>query len=263
MHLDEYRDKRVLVTGAASGMGAAVTELLIEAGAEVHASDRAAGVAPVMQWHPCDLGTAAGVAALIEAVPTPDCVFCCAGLPQTYPGSDVVAVNFLANRALVAGLAPDLAPGASIAVISSVTYGWERMMRTLAPLVVSGSFDEGRSWYEANEGGLGDPYIVSKMSLTAWCVAEAPRLAERGIRLNVLGPGTTDTPMLPFFQEAIGAEALDAMPCPIGRRSDAYEQARALLFLNAPSSSYLVGAVLYNDGGMSATFGAMALQAAR
>jgi len=262
LNVEEYTGQRVLVTGAASGMGAAVVELLTAAGAEVHAADRTEVRAPVAAWHPCDLSTEEGVAALVEAVPTPTSVFACAGLPQTNPGADVIAVNFLANRALVAGLAPDLAPGAAIAVVSSVTYGWERMLRTLGPLVVSDGFAAGLAWFSAHEDEVGDPYVASKMALTAWAVSAAPGLAERGIRLNVLGPGTTKTPMLPEFEAAVGAQ-LAAAPCPIGRLSEADEQARALLFLNAPSSSYLAGAVLYNDGGMSASFGAMAVEAAR
>lgn len=262
MHLEEYAGRRVLVTGAASGMGAAVTEALVGAGAEVHAADRVEGSAPVAAWHPCDLSTAAGVADLVAAVPTPESVFACAGLPQTHPPADVVAVNFLANRALVAGLEPDLAPGASLAVVSSVTYGWERMLRSLGPLVVSDGFDAGLAWFAAHQAEVGDPYVASKMALTAWAVSAAPGLVARGIRLNVLGPGTTKTPMLPEFEAAVG-DQLAAAPCPIGRLSEADEQARALLFLNAPSSSYLAGAVLYNDGGMSASFGAMAVEATR
>jgi len=73
-------------------------------------------------------------------------------------------------------------------------------------------------------------------------------------RLNVLGPGTTETPMLPAFEAALG-DALYAMPCPLDRRSTADEQARALLFLNDPANASLTGAVLFNDGGMSAALG--------
>jgi NAD(P)-dependent dehydrogenase (short-subunit alcohol dehydrogenase family) len=57
--------------------------------------------------------------------------------------------------------------------------------------------------------------------------------------------------MLPAFEAFLG-DALDAMPCPLDRRSTAEEQARALLFLNDPANASLTGAVLFNDGGMSA-----------
>jgi NAD(P)-dependent dehydrogenase (short-subunit alcohol dehydrogenase family) len=258
---DEYGGLRALVTGAASGMGAAVTELLVRGGAEVHAVDVAPVTAPVAAVLRCDLRDESEVHSLAEAIDPPDAVFCCAGLPQTHPAAEVLAVNFLANRSLIDTVAPRMAVGGAIAVVSSVTYGWERTMKSLAPLVTSPTFSSGAKWYAAHQSTLGDPYVVSKMCLTAWCVAESVDLATRGIRLNVLGPGTTETPMLPSFQEAIG-DQLHAMPCPVGRPSAPEEQARAMLFLNAPSSTYLVGSVLYNDGGMSASFAALTVAVA-
>lgn len=258
---ERWRGRPCLVTGAASGMGAAVVERLVDRGARVHAVDRQAVAAPVAEVSICDLRHAGEIEDLVGALTVvPDAVFCCAGLPQTFPAVDVVAVNFLANRLLVDRLAPRLSPGSAIAVISSVTYGWERTAAALAPLVDTPSFAAGIAWYEEHDDPTGDPYVTSKLALTAWAVRRAVGLAAGGVRLNVLGPGTTETPMLPAFRQALGAGALDAVPCPIGRRSTPAEQADALIFLNDPAARSLVGAVLYNDGGTSATLAAAAFE---
>ena len=76
-------------------------------------------------------------------------------------------------------------------------------------------------------------------------------LAQRGLRINTLCPGVTETPMMPDFEKTVG-DQLAALPCPIGRRSTAEEQAHALLFLNSVEAAYLTGAELFNDGGATA-----------
>ena len=252
---------RALVTGAASGMGAATVHLLLAAGTEVAAVDLADLDAPVAATYRADLSDPAALAALLDRLPAGlDAAYLCAGLPQTHPGERVVAVNLLANRVLIEWLGSTMPAGAAIAVVSSVTYGWERMMPRVQPLLDAPSYEDGLAWWRENGEEQGDPYVFSKYALTAYCVGVAVDLATRGIRLNVLAPGNTDTPMFPAFEQALGADRLRAMPCPLGRRSSAGEQADALCFLNDPANGYLTGTVLYNDGGMSA---ALALASSR
>ncbi len=242
-------------------MGAAAVRRLLAADVEINAVDRAEVRAPVAASHRVDLSDPVAVSTLLDRLPRGlDAAYLCAGLPQTHPGDRVVAVNLLANRVLVEWLGSTMAPGGAIAVISSVTYGWERMLPRVQPLLDTPSFEAGVDWWHAHGAGVGDPYVFSKYALTAYCVDAAVSLAERGVRLNVLAPGNTDTPMFPAFEEALGVDRLEEMPCPLGRRSTAEEQADALLFLNHPANAYLTGSLLYNDGGMSA---ALALASAR
>ena len=56
-------------------------------------------------------------------------------------------------------------------------------------------------------------------------------------------------------------DQLAALPCPIGRRSTAEEQAHALLFLNCSEASYLVGCEFFNDGGSTAVMNASIAEA--
>ena len=252
-----FEDKDVLVTGAASGMGRAVVSDLLACGARVHAVDMEKVQAPVASRVQCDLRDEAALTSAVACLPSLQAAFLCAGLPQTKPAIDVVTVNFLANRELVRSLVPHMAPFGGIAVVASLTYGWERFAKRTRPLLDTASFEEGRRWCEANLEMVGDPYVFSKMAITAWCVEASIDLAPQRVRLNVLGPGMTDTPMLLEFRDAVG-EQLDAMPCPMGRPSTAEEQAAAMLLLNDPACTYLTGSVLFNDGGASASFACMA-----
>ena len=57
-------------------------------------------------------------------------------------------------------------------------------------------------------------------------------LAEKGIRVNCISPGPTDTPMMADFESAYGKEFMDNFPVPLGRHSTPDEQAWPLIFLN-------------------------------
>jgi NAD(P)-dependent dehydrogenase (short-subunit alcohol dehydrogenase family) len=113
------------------------------------------------------------------------------------------------------------------------------------------SISEGLAWCEAHLEDVGDGYAFSKQALSSWVLARAPELAGRGLRINALCPGMTETPMMPDFEKTVG-DQLAAFPCPVGRRSTAEEQARALLFLNSVEATYLTGIELFNDGGATA-----------
>ena len=103
-----YQGKCVVVTGAASGMGAAAARTLVELGAEVHALDVKPIEAPVKQSVPCDLSKAESIDAAVAKLPARvDRLFNCAGLP----GAAVLAPRHDA-RELRRPPAPDRAPRA-------------------------------------------------------------------------------------------------------------------------------------------------------
>ena len=80
-----YDGKRVIVTGAASGMGAATVALLAAAGAETYALDVAPVDGPVARAFETDCGDPASIDAALDAIGAPvHCVFNVAGVPQTH-----------------------------------------------------------------------------------------------------------------------------------------------------------------------------------
>ena len=251
--MKSYQGRRTVVTGAASGMGEATTSMLLEAGAEVHGIDIAPIKAEVASASQCDLSNAEQIDATLAEIGGPiDALFCCAGLAQTHPPLRVMAVNFLGTRHVVETALPRMTEGGAITVISSVAgIAWKPAWTLLKVLHATSSIAEGVAWCEAHPADVGDGYAFSKQALSSWVLSRAPELAQRGLRINALCPGMTQTPMMPDFEKAVG-DQLAAFPCPIGRLSTAEEQAHALLFLNSVEASYLTGIELFNDGGATA-----------
>ncbi len=256
----EYQGKNVVVTGAASGMGAAVTRLLKDAGANITAWDIKEADETGLTMQRCDLTSLDSIETALDALDDPiDCFFGCAGLPQTFPAPDVVTVNFLANRHIIERLVPKMAKDGAMATIASLPLGWMENFALISQCLATSSFREGRQWVEAHVEDIGDPYVFSKHALVAYTTLESPRIMAQGVRLNTLCPGKTDTPMLEDFRKAV-PEALDMLPMPMGRDSTPEEQAHAMLFLNSPRASYVTGAALCSDGGAAAALLGGALQ---
>lgn len=260
----EYAGKKAIVVGCATGMGAATVERLLKAGAEVHAFDvKPVEVEGLASSHVCNL---LDQASIDEAVATMgdgiDALFSCAGLPTGFPWEDTLTVNFFGPRYLIEQLLPKMSHGGAIATIASLTLGWERQVATINEALSTETMEEGRNWVAKIGDRWPEPYSFSKYCLAAWTTFEAPGFMEQyGVRLNSLGPGITSSPMLANFR-ATSAENMDSQPNPIGRYSEPGEQAEAMMFLNSPNATYLVGAVLPNDGGLHAALLGQGLKAA-
>ena len=97
-------------------------------------------------------------------------------------------------------------------------------------------------------------YAATKAALRSYARTWAAEFEDRGIRVNTLSPGVTDTPILdsqsstPEEREALVNMYLNMIP--IGRLARAEEMANAALFLASDQSSYMTGADLMNDGGV-------------
>jgi NAD(P)-dependent dehydrogenase (short-subunit alcohol dehydrogenase family) len=247
-----YSGKRVVVTGAASGMGAATAALLVDVGATVIALDVKPTELAGVESHMIDLREPASIAAVAGAINGPiDAVFSVAGLPGA-PFSDVdtVTVNFIGARELIEALVPKLSAGAAVAcVASNAGLGWQQELETLIPFIAIDDFAAAKQWVADNARTVVQGYLFSKKAINAWVAWRAPSLMQQGIRLNCTNPGPTETAMMPFFEDQNGKALIDAFVGPSGRRSTAEEQAWPLLFLNSPRSSYIAGEALHVDGG--------------
>lgn len=254
-----YAGKRVVVTGAASGMGESAATLLHDLGATVIGLDRADISAPVDQKVNIDLLDLALISAAAEEIDAPlDAIFNCAGLPgPPFPEIDVMTVNFLGGRELIQQLLPKMAEGSGIVYVASAGgIGWQPNLPNLMGLLETKGFDDGRAWLEANPDVWSySGYAASKQAINAWTAwACTDLMAEHGVRLNCTNPGPTTTAMMPFFHEANTKELVDAALGPVGRYSTAEEQAWPMIMLNSPRASYVVGETFFADGGF---FGAL------
>jgi NAD(P)-dependent dehydrogenase (short-subunit alcohol dehydrogenase family) len=141
---------------------------------------------------------------------------------------------------------PHMEPGGAIASISSTAgRGWEENVTNWLPLVTTEGFDAGKAWCEAHPDEIAGGYGPSKQAMIIWTMYASVGLAGKGIRINCISPGPTDTPMMPDFPQAVIAR----YPIPLGRHSRPEEQAYPLIFLNSRAASYVTGENLITDGG--------------
>jgi NAD(P)-dependent dehydrogenase (short-subunit alcohol dehydrogenase family) len=246
-----YRGKHVVVTGAASGMGRATAELLVADGAIVEAIDinhvPIDGATP----HQVDMRRPPEIDAVARRITAPvDALFNCAGLPQTFPATDILEVAFFGLRQLTELLVSKMSAGSSIVSVASIGgLGWPPNLDRLLAFLALPNDDVAREWCQAESDLLAEPYRLAKQAVIVYSMLRGSELIERGIRMNCTSPGDTNTGMTPAFREFYGDDVIDSMPNPIGRAASAEEQARVLLFLNSPDASYVAATNLIVDGG--------------
>jgi NAD(P)-dependent dehydrogenase (short-subunit alcohol dehydrogenase family) len=245
-----FEGARTVVTGAASGIGAATAQVLVDLGAEVTALDIKDTAVPVARSLQVDLRDKAAIEDAAASFDAVDAYFNCAGVPGApFSDVDVMVVNFVGARHLVELTVPKMAPGSAIAFVSSAGgAGWQAKLPTLLELITADGFDAGVAWCEAHPDVIGaNTYFLSKQAITAWTAWRSVGLIQdHGIRLNCTSPGPTETPMMSSFRD----QGLGDIHGPIGRSSTPEEQAWPLVVLNSPRMSYVVGESFSPDGGL-------------
>ena len=254
-----YQGKRVVVTGAASGMGAATVAMLVDSGAEVHALDIAPVDAAVAGTYETDCGDPASIEATLAKIGgTIDCLFNIAGVPQTLAPDRVFGVNFLGLRHITeAAIDGYMTEGGAIAhVASKAGSGWRNHLPAIQEVLATVDLPSGVAWASANLADQGDPYFFSKECVVVYTMQRAHELIDRGIRMNCLSPGPVESPMMPAFREALGSSLLEWTAAQVGRMGRPDEMAGPLVFLNSDEASYVNGFDLMADAGFT---GAMEL----
>jgi 2-keto-3-deoxy-L-fuconate dehydrogenase len=226
--MTRFAGKRALVTGAGSGIGAAVAELLTAEDAEVVAADISGTDVHL------DVRDEAEVAAVVRDV---DILVNVAGIGSTTTAPDtpldvwenVFAVNARGTFLCCKHTIPSMIArgGGSIVNIASV-----------AALVGL----KNRAAYCASKGAV--------VSLTR---ALAVDHVNDGIRINAVCPGTVDSPWVRRLVEESG-ESLDDLTArqPLGRLGTPEEVAQAVAYLASDAASFVTGSILVIDGGLTA-----------
>ena len=244
----------VVVTGAASGMGRAIAMLFGAEGARVAALDRDAdGVAKVADAISLERGIAYGRAL---DVTNPDEIAAAV--------DDVVAklgpVGILVNDAGVSIAAPIDGDGFDAAwdlTLAVNLTGYVRMVRACLPhLLEAGA---GRIVNIASTEGLGatpslSPYTASKHGVVGLTRSLACELGPRGITVNCVCPGPIHTGMTAVIPDEM-KERFARRRVPLRRYGEPEEVAHMVLNLALPASSFVNGAIVTVDGGLSAKFG--------
>jgi NAD(P)-dependent dehydrogenase (short-subunit alcohol dehydrogenase family) len=243
-----YRGKRVLVVGGASGMGAAVAELALNAGAEVVVADRADVTLGGVKSIRLDLADKASIEAAVDECGGPvHALFSCAGVADGTPGIEkinFIGHRYLIDRLLAAGLMPR---GSAIGLISSAAgFGWEQNLELLDEYLAITDFDEASRW--AREHNKAD-YLWSKLAINAYVAREATGLLKQGIRINAILPGPTDTPLAQANADTWLSFAQDYRDETGIEPSTPAEQAYPLVFLCSDAAKAITGITLISDAG--------------
>ncbi len=248
-----YDDKRVVVTGCASGIGAQLCAQLADLGADVVGLDRITPNQPIGEFIAVDLADPDSIDRAAGSLgPRVDALFNVAGVSSGIGNPMlVVRINFLGTRHLTESVLPLMTTGSSIVSVASLAGSAYREHRDeVAGLLATTSMADGIRWCERHPDALADGgYRLSKEALIAYTVCHAEHLAARGIRINCTGPGVTETPILEQLRSAYGQGFLDTIDKPLGRVSDPDEQAAVLAFLASPAAGYITGQVIWVDGG--------------
>lgn len=240
-----------VVTGSASGIGAATTARLRAAGHRVVGVDlRDADVE-------ADLSTPDGRDAMAEAVADrtggeADAVVACAGISDESPRT--IAVNYFGAVATLDLLRPMLAGSdAPRAVVVASVASLLGADDAVVEACLAGDEEEALRLMAANPTMA---YLTSKTALVRWLRRQAPTAAwaGAGIPLNAAAPGTVVTPMTAdLLASEAGVDLVDAaVPMPLNGHARPEAVAALLDFLAHEENTHITGQVVFVDGGADA-----------
>jgi NAD(P)-dependent dehydrogenase (short-subunit alcohol dehydrogenase family) len=242
--MSEFDGAVAIVTGGASGIGAATAALLHSRGARVAVLDRTVDGLPDEYFGArCDLSSTEQVVAAVAAV------------AEHYGGIDIVV-----NNAGI-GATGDIAANDDdewhrvfdvnvMGIVRVTRAALPHLRRSKVAAVVNTS---------SVVAGLGVPhralYAATKGAVSALSLAMAADHVKEGIRVNAVEPGTAATPwvgrLLDQTEDPAAAEAALKARQPMGRLVAPEEVAHAIAYLASPLSASTTGTLLSVDGGMA------------
>lgn len=243
-----------VVTGSASGIGAAVRAQLLAAG------ERVIGVdlhdAEVL----ADLATPSGRQDAVREVLALASqglsgAVTCAGLGPLpdRPAELLVSLNHFGTVEVLEGLKPALRRGSSaVAISSNSTTVQPGVSQALVEACLAGDEDAARALATGTETMEG-AYPATKAAVARWVRRQAPAWIADGVRLNAVAPGLVETAMTAQMRaDATVAPLLAAFPLPMGRGATAAEVAEVVCWLLGPGAAVVVGSLVVCDGGTDA-----------
>jgi NAD(P)-dependent dehydrogenase (short-subunit alcohol dehydrogenase family) len=233
--------RRVVVVGAASGIGAATATHFHECGDQVLAVDRRRHNTPASDFADCDLSRPSEIRALLTQIgPDWDILAHIAGVPGTAPAVDVLTINYLGTRLMVEGMLPLMRRGGAIVTVGSTAgLGWQQRQDELAGLLAARDAESVELWCADQDPAMS--YYTSKQAVIMFTKRVAAQAWSRyGVRVNVVSPGPVETPILADFEATIGREALDAARTFVGRHATVDDVVPVIDFLTSAPAGWIM-----------------------
>lgn len=255
--LCSYRNKRVVVTGGATGIGAALVSLLREHEVEhITVLDVKEPAAAVDQFIRTDLSDPSSIDAAIAALTGRiDVLFSNAGVAANAGVRTCMAVNVAASRRLADGLIDRIPEGGTIVFTASMAgNGWPAKLEHINALLDITDWDAFLDWCEAHPEVVEDVYGFSKMCMQVYVMRASYASIRRGVRINSICPAPVDTPLMADFRETMGDKVIDwsVTVQGNGRMAVATDIAPPLVFMGSEAASFINGVNLLVDSGFTA-----------
>lgn len=246
MNRKRFENRRVLMTGAATGVGNVLMKQLLAEGAQVVAGD----ISPAIE----ETAASAGALGVVADVSTAQG---CNGLHAAAKAHFGDPDTFISNAGFIVPKP----------ILETSEEEWDRVLATnakalflLSKLVIPGMLSRGRGAIVATASISG---VVGLASQAAYCAAKgavvqlvrqlAVEFAARNIRVNAVGPGAIATPFLDRYIDAQpdprAAEAEVRAAHPMNRWAEPEEVAQAIAYLASDEASFVNGHLLMVDGG--------------
>lgn len=247
--LFQFKGKRALIIGGATGMGAAVAKLSASLGAETVVLDVADITYAVTESCHIDLRDKASVEQCVNELGGQfDVIHACAGVADGTPC--LMLINFISQRHIIESLmaAGRVNIGGAVVFISSISgLPFHLNRAAVTEFLAATDWDEAAAWIETHEGT--NDYSFSKQAINGYIEGQAMNFIQRGVRINGVMPGPTDTPLARANADIWLAFAKDYRE-QIGLGPLAPEQvAQTMAFLASNAASGVNGANLIVDFG--------------
>lgn len=253
------RDRVALVTGGGSGIGRAVARRFHDEGADVYVNDLEPSLAEETlgpnRSLVADVSDSQRVASMFESIERLDILVNNAGIAESPERWREI------NRVAEARLAENPVTTHWDVTVNMDDATWRRMMavhldgtfhctrEALKRMIRQGSGVILNVSSTAALTGLADAphYAAAKAGILGFTKSLAREVASRGIRVNAIGPGFTDTAMTELISEKIREQSIAGIP--MGRWAEPSDIAAAALFLVSDEASYITGQCLSPNGG--------------
>ncbi len=248
---NSINDSRVMVSGAAGGVGQAVVAALVAQGARVCATDLSEDVHALAEKNGAAVITVTG-----DLTQASDVENVFAFGEQHFGGIDSLVSNagYIISKSVL-----DTSEEEWDSVLDANAKSFFLMSKRALPGMLAQGFGSIVATGSIS-GVVGLPdqaaYCASKGALLQLVRQMAVDYAGQGIRINAVGPGSIDTPFLQRYLDGLddpvaGKAAIKAAH-PIGRWAEPGEIAGPIVFLLGPDASFVTGQMLMVDGGYSA-----------
>lgn len=249
-----------VISGATTGIGAATRKLLLEQGhrvinIDIKDGDITADLADKQQRQRAIEET---LAMLPDGM---DCFIANAGVGPVEDGDRIVSLNYFAAKEMCEAFYPSLLKrGGNIVVNSSNSSNLPGHNMELVAAMCDENDEEKAT---AMAGQLKDAakqqaYQGSKFAIAKWVRRRSASWAARGVRINAICPGNTNTPLMEAgMADPVFANGMKSYPLPTGYQKgvnylEAEQIANIIVFMASPAADCLSGSIIYADGGCDA-----------